>query len=292
MARQGLEQLSQLEQELELELESSDDTELELDEEREAPSTEAEIEDAEFESMLEEERERTFGDRLADLASREYEDERELELAIGEVLDDMEREYFFKRIGKFISKRGKDLLKRGMSVARKLPAVKVLQGVTRLARGNMKGLLGSLIQAGLAGAIPGGAFLGPLLKSLTSGGAGAGGLGGLLASASGGASRGGLAGLLGSAASGLPMAGLEAETAEDDTERFERLAEIAETAYRELASRLTENADDPIEASRIAHGAFEAALRQHVGGAPGPKSKDTRHIVLRPGQRLVVSTRR
>ena len=50
-----------------------------------------------------------------------------------------------------------------------IPAAKVLEGVSKLARGNLKGLLGSLLQAGLAGAITGGAMLGPMVDDMRHG---------------------------------------------------------------------------------------------------------------------------
>lgn len=275
MTRQSMAQLSSLEQELELELEGAADFDSEADDDKEAADDaewelddDAELEvdeDAELESALEEDRERTYGDRLADLASREFENPRELEVALSEVLDDMEREYFFGKIGKFISKAGKSLVKRGMKLAKNLPAAKVLEGVSKLARGNLKGLLGSLVQAGLAGAIPGGAMLGPLFQSLTQGGGGFGKLAGALQS------------------------GLGGDGAEQ--EHFHRLAEIGQNAFEELASRLNERADDPLEAARLAQASFESAVRRS-NGKRREGGRHTRHVVLRPGQRLVVTVRR
>ncbi len=287
MPRQSMDQMSELERELELELDS-DESELEAaDDDREAAEADdREFDDAELESALEEDRERTFGDRLADLASREFEDQRELELAIGEIVDDMEREYFFGKIGKLISKGGKALVRKGMKLAKNLPAMKALQAVTHLARGNMKGMLESLLQAGLASAIPGGALLAPALSSIASGALGGGG---------GRNGARGLAALGSNALGGALRSALSEQGREEgaDTERFERLSEIAETAYEELAARLHEKADDPIEASRIAQGAFAAAIQRHVDGAQGGAGMaGTRRVLLRPGQRLVVMTRR
>lgn len=290
MGNRTLEHMSALEQDLELELEDGPDSETD-DDEREAEDremehdseleAEEEEESAPFDSFLEGDRDRSYGDRLADLASREYEDEAQLEVAVREVLDDMEREYFFGRFGKFVKKAGRSLVKRGMRLAKNMPIAKVVSGVTSLARGNLKGMLGSLLKAGLASAIPGGALMGPLLSSLS---------GPLSSSLTGGAKRA-LAGA-GLDLSSLGGSGAEAEAEaefENDSERFERLAEVAQTAFEELAGRLTEQAAQPIEASRIAQSAIEAAMRKHTRTAGARAGGRRRHITLRRGETLVIT---
>ncbi len=274
------EQMSDLEQGVEMELEmggGTDDSFREVFEEKEQVdegASELESDEGEFESFLEEDRERTYGDRLASLADREFEDDRELETAVREVLDDMEREYFFKRFKNLVSGGGRALLRRAVALSKNTPFGSVVKNVTSLARGNLKGLLTSLAKNALASAIPGGAMIAPLLSSLAKGK-----FGGALSSA-----QRGLADFTGET---------EDEFGVDENAQghLTRVAEVAQSAFEELASRINENATEPVEASRLAHASLEAAMRKQGASMGSPKHKRTRHITLGPDERLVITRR-
>jgi hypothetical protein len=274
----SFEQMSDLEQGVEMELEADggdDDSLREAFEEREYEgdgdgAAELESDEGEFESSLEEDRERTYGDRLASLADREFENDRELETAVREVFDDMEREYFFKRFKNLVSGGGRALLRRAVALSKNTPFGSVVKNVTSLARGNLKGLLTSLAKNALASAVPGGALIAPLLSSL---------------------SKGKMGDALHSVQRGLADSTFEAEREfggdENTQNQLTRVAEVAQSAFEELAGRINENATEPIEASRLAHASLEAAMRKHTA----PRHKRTRHITLGPGERLVITRR-
>ena len=46
-------------------------------------------------------------------------------------------------------------------------------------------------------------------------------------------------------------------------EAYDRFAAVAREAYETLAQNLNENADQPLEASRLATNAFQKALKKH-----------------------------
>ena len=140
--------LSQLEREFELEMDDDAAGELELefesdegelDEDR--PAFEAEADDAAD----------GFAERFYELSQGSYESEFELDQEVNRLVADMEQEFFFKGLGKRLRSAGKGLLKKALKhAAGKFPALNALKGVTQLARGNLKGMLGSLAKAGLA----------------------------------------------------------------------------------------------------------------------------------------------
>jgi len=216
--------LSELEREFELEMEG--DPSLESD---------SEFEDGlstEFEAGLEADAAEEFetdgasgpyAERFYELSQRGYESEYEMEGDVSEIVNEMEQEFFFGGLGKRLRKAGRGLLKKGLRYAAgKVPALQALKGLTQLARGNLKGMLGSLAKAGLASAVPGGAVALPALKAL----------------------------------------GFEAsEDPEVNREAWQNYAEVSREAFEVLADSLHENADQPMEASRLASTAFQTALR-------------------------------
>jgi hypothetical protein len=182
----------------------------------------------------------SFGERFYELSQREWESEHEIDTAIDQVLSEMEREYFFSTLAKGLrsglKKGGMSLLKKGMAYAKKrIPAFQALQGITQLARGNLGGSLRALAKAGLASAIPGGAAVLPALSAL----------------------------------------GFEASQDQDaEREAWDNFANIAREAYETLADTLTPNADQPLEASRLANSAFQSAMARYSGAgarAYGPR---------------------
>lgn len=225
--------LSELEQEFELEMddleyedESSLDEEL-GDEELEGAGDYEEDLQQEFETTDEENTD--YGERFYELAQREYESESEVDREIDGLLNEMEQDFFFGGVKKFLKGKAKGLIKKGLKFAAgKIPALQALQGITQLTRGNLKGLLASLAKAGLA-AHPAGAAALPALKAL----------------------------------------GFEAsEDSEANREAWDNYVEVAREAYEHLADNLNETADEPLEASRQATKAYQAALMKQRSGFP------------------------
>lgn len=154
--------MSELEREVELEMEEPEEKE------REEPVEEKELEE-EFGKLAEFEREEPeeefeeveekfpgYAERFYELSQREFESEAEVDSAVNTLLNEMERDFFFKGLWKKVKKAGKGLLKKGLKLAEGLPAFQAIKGITSLARGDLKGLLGSLAKTGLGTVIPGG----------------------------------------------------------------------------------------------------------------------------------------
>lgn len=224
--------MSELEKEFELEMdeepmgkkfEESPVEERELEEEFEAISElkEEEIGEQEFE-----EKPADYAERFYELSLREFESESEVDDAINKLLTEMERDFFFRGLWRKAKKGGKELLRRGRRLAKGLPAFQAVKGITQLARGNLKGLLGSLARAGLGAAvsaIPGGAAILPALRAI----------------------------------------GLEiTEEPERNREAWDSYVSLCREAFDYLANNLNEKADNPVEASRLATEAFQSALRK------------------------------
>lgn len=247
--------LSQLEREFELEMDDDSAGELELAFE----SDEGELDDSApaFEVDGTDDAAEGFAERFHELSQGSYESELELEQEVSRLVAEMEHEFFFKGLGRRLRRAGKNLLKKGLKTAAgHIPALKALQSVTQLTRGNLKGMLGSLAKAGLASAIPGGAVALPALSAL----------------------------------------GFEVDEPESNREAWRNYGEVSREAFQYLAEHLHEQADAPSEASRLAAAALQAGLakaqarsrngsRRRRDGAPG----GTRVIRLRRGQRLIVT---
>jgi hypothetical protein len=239
---------SDLEQEFELEMEDDQDVrEAEsMDEEFEAP--EEELDDRSDESS-------DYAERLYELSLREYESESEADSAVNEVLNEIEQDFFFKKLRKGWSKFKKGalgkLVNKGLKLAGgQIPGLQALKGITSLARGDLKGMLGSLVKAGVSSAIPGGGVALDALKTL-----------------------------------GFK----ETEQPEDNRDAWENVVDVAREAYDHLASNMTERADDPLEATRLATDAFKAGLRRQGGSArQGGRERRRRRIRLRRGDVLVI----
>lgn len=259
-------ELSELEREFELELEetgdASNDSELgfesDLDGELEEDEEIGDEEIADLEAN-------GFAARLGELSLAQEAGE-DIDERVREVVEDMEREYFFKGLVKRLSKAGKGLVKRGLKMAKGLPAFQAISGLTQLARGNLKGMLANLAKTGLqaaAGAIPGGAIALPALQS---------------------------------------MGIVPGEASDPDWARF---TEVAERAYDHLARNLNEQTPNPAVAAQQASAALSAGLSRGIGAhrwgsvnrggaggmAPGAGARRTVRVTLGPGERLVVTRR-
>jgi len=253
--------MSELEGEFELEMEddetswgSSTDRGGEL----ESFSSVREVGDEELEDL---DREGSgYAERLYQLSLREFESESELDSEVNEVLQEIEQEFFLGTIRKKWNRLKKTglgrLVNKGLRVAGgQIPALQALKGVTSLARGDLKGLLASVVKTGISSAIPGGGVALTALKNL-----------------------------------GFQ----EGEATEDNREAWENVVDVAREAYEHLANNLNERADDPLEASRLAADAFRAGMRRSgrsstpmPGRIPEPGRRRQR-IRLRRGDVLVI----
>jgi hypothetical protein len=144
----------------------------------------------------------------------------EADSAINGLLNEVERQYFF---GKLLKKGlGKKIFNIGKGLVKGLPVFQGLKGITQLARGDLKGMLGSLAKSGLASVIPGGSAVLPVLNSV-----------------------------------GLSEISEESENSLDRWKDFVRLSEIS---YEYLAQNLDSNSmKSPIAASRLASKSFQTA---------------------------------
>lgn len=167
------EDMSELEQEFELEMDD-----LETDDNFET-GDDYEIDDLEFESGDDSEYETEYesaneyemfeagdtdyAERFFELSQREFESESEIDEAVNEILDDMQREYF--SFGGFLKKAAR----KGFSLAKKaalnLPQVKALKAILGPAASMLKGNWKTLLKTALA-AHPAGAAALPALKAI------------------------------------------------------------------------------------------------------------------------------
>ncbi len=211
--------------------------------------------ESELEALIEDEREGAFDDeedryarRFYELTQREYESGREFEAAVAEVIDDLEREYFFGSLKKALGRGARALAKRAISVAgRHVPVLQAVRGITSLARGKLKGMLGPLASATLSALVPGGAVLGPALASL-----------------------------------GRGLVSGRAPSAGD----LRGLVNVAKGAFEHLAHELTEHADQPAEAVRLAASAMQQALRGSRG--PARRTAEVHRLRVARGDKIEI----
>jgi hypothetical protein len=157
-----------------LEYEGSEDSEYEGSEDSEYEGGEdSEYGDYEYEAEYEDELEgeyelfetgdTDFAERFFELSQREFESESEMDEAVDEIFDDMQREYFsFGGLLKKAAKKGFSLAKKA---ALNMPQVKALKAVLGPAAGMLKGNWKTLLKTALA-AHPAGAAALPALKAI------------------------------------------------------------------------------------------------------------------------------
>lgn len=218
-------EMSELEREFELEMEEEPTEELELEEDIETDFEEEP--EGEFEEV-EEESPGDYAARFYELSQREFESEMELDDAINEPLRQMEEEFFLgglKKRWKQLKKRGLGrLLQKGLKFAAgKIPALQALKNATSAARAALRGDVGGLVKAGLGAAIR----MHPAGAALSP-----------------------------------ALSTLGFESGEDNREAWDNVVNVVREAYDRLAGSLHENADDPLEASRLANEAFQTAIRK------------------------------
>ena len=162
--RRNSDYLSEFEQEFELEFEADtlneDNYELENDQfefnDEFGSDNEFELEqDGEFEFQDE----NSYESRLYEILNSNQESELEFENSLNEVLHEMEKDYFFKSIGKWVKKQGgvKGLLAK---YGKNMPLVSAANALSAASRGDFRGAIksiagNSLIKTGLS-FIPGG----------------------------------------------------------------------------------------------------------------------------------------
>ena len=242
-------EMSELEREFELEMdegegeagdkEYSEDSEVE----EEIPSEDSEFE-LEFEKPEEESEshldDSSYSERFYEISQQEFESEFEYEVEIRRVIDDMEKEYFWNL---------KKLRRKAFKFAKNLPTFKALKGITQLARGDLKGMLGSLAKAGLPmalSAIPGGAAALPALKAL----------------------------------------GFEASQDEDASRKsWNNFVDLSRESFEFLASNIDQRAADPIVASRLASNALQAGMKRVQVKRPNLRGRTFR-VGVRKGERI------
>lgn len=241
-------------EERELEREFEKDEEMEAIEEKEVHE-ELEYEepgDREFEAKIQE-----YTEKLYELTEREFESELELDTEVDRVLYEMERDFFFKGLWKKIKQGGKQLIKAGVGLAKNLPIMQVVKGVTSLARGNLKGLLKPLMKTAL-GFIPG---VGPIASM----------------------AAGPLVDMVGS------KFGFEVSQDKGKNKaQLEKAVRISATAYDNLAKNLDKNVTDPKEASRLAAASFYSALDKAKAKIPVSMKKGCRVINIKRGDCIII----
>ncbi len=268
---QSFSDLSELEMELELEMDDEFEQDGEVNDEFEGldefESLNDEFEhdeelDDEFEggeneyltsdNFLADEREGSdYGQRFFELARQEFESETEREQVVNNLMNEMGEEFFFGSIKKGWQKLKKkglgQLLQKGLTLAAgRFPQLKVLQGLTDLAKGNLKGLLKNVAMSALA-AHPAGAGAMAAMKAL----------------------------------------GFEANrSSEENQEAWENYVTAARESYEYLAESLNANADNPLEASRLALGAFKQGVQKAIN------NKVTSRQLFSPGRRGHLGGRR
>jgi hypothetical protein len=129
----------------------ADDAELEEDSEWEAADDgESDYELGDDGELVEPDR-HGFAERFYELSLREGESELELAREVDTLLREMEHEYFFKGLLKKVKGAGKSLLKHAAKAAGgALPIGNLAKIATSLARGDMRGMLGSLANTALS----------------------------------------------------------------------------------------------------------------------------------------------
>jgi hypothetical protein len=262
--------LSELEREFELEMDGAPEGNLEVDFESLPDDSEFELgehsalqDEGSFE--LNDDVEQEFGEwpngnrsseyveQFLEISGRQFESPYEVDAAMGEVLDDIEREYFFGAIKRGLKKLSKNkllnsLARKGLSlgVNKFLPG---LQGALQLARGNVKGALLNFGKQALGSVVPGGGAVLDAVKSI-----------------------------------GLVPAGGEAQ----ERETWENYVNLSREAYEHLAENLTPTADQPAEAMRLANNAVQHAIAKAKVRTAGRSKERGKVVRLRvsPGERI------
>lgn len=260
--------MSELEREFELEMDEGrelgedreynedQETEKEFEYLQEEPEVEEEFEEPVEEYEGAEDRPSYYAERFYEISEREFESESELEMEINDVLNEMEREYFWGKLKKLGKTAIKGLVKKGMSYVKGMPAFQAIKGVTQLARGDLKGMLGTMAKAALPAAlsaIPGGAAALPVLNAL----------------------------------------GFEAEQDEDASRAaWRNFTEVSRESFEYLASNLSPGITDPMEANRLASNALQVGLKKvRARRYPSAGKMRVLRVTVGPGEKVKIIIR-
>jgi uncharacterized protein YoxC len=239
---------SDIEKEFEEDLKKEEPEERRLPEEEEL---EREFdEDLEGEELPEKKALDPSAEKFYELSSKTFKTETELDTAVNEILNEIERDYFFKGLLKKTGKSGKSLLKKGLITFKGVSAFQAAEGITQLVRGNLKGTLSTLAKSGLK--VRAGAPVLPVLGTL----------------------------------------GFEPE--EPNRNAWQNFVNLCKESFDYLARNLDENADDPLEANKLASEAFGDALKRvksELKSAAVQRAKRVteRRVAEKPGRRKVIS---
>ena len=191
-----------------------------------------------------------YAEKFYELSTRKFKTEAELDNAVSKILNEIERDYFFKGLLKKTKKGGKLLLQKGLATFKGLPAFQAANAITQLVRGNLKVTLGTLAKIALRGMQAGTTL--PVLKAL----------------------------------------GFEAgnEETEQNREAWQNFTNVCKESFDYLARNLNENADDPLEASKLASEAFSAALKKVESERKSASIQRTRKLaVTKPSPKKIVN---
>jgi uncharacterized coiled-coil protein SlyX len=208
-------------------------------------------EEMKSEELPEEKKLDPFAEKFYELSSRTFKTETELNNAVNEILNEIERDYFFKGLFKKTKKAGQFLLKKGLKMFKGFPAFQAAKAITQLARGNLKGTLGTLAKVGLKG-----------VRTSTG---------------------------VGAALPILNALGFEiGKGIEQNREAWQNFTNVCKESFDYLARNLNENADDPIEASRLASEAFSTALKKVESERQSASMRRIRKMAVKTSQKKVV----
>jgi hypothetical protein len=258
---------SDMEEEVESEIEMEDYNELptdmeEKDMEEEFQELELQMEgENEAESEIISDSESPFPEQFYELSQEAFESPGEIDNRVNEIMDQMERQYFFGKALKWAKKKG---LRKVFSIAKKyaknLPAFKGIEAITQLARGNLKGALTSAAKAAISGAVPGGSIGLQVLDSL-----------------GGGSSSQSAASEYSRQDSEFP------DSSESNLEKWKNFVSVSEVAFENLFDNFNESAvKDPVTANKLANQALQSAVSQTAakaqsGQAGTARSKGTQY---------------
>jgi hypothetical protein len=251
-------------EEIDEEADEEADEEVEIDDNRESDEElfesveEESADDQEVEIEADERvRDQEYVERLMEIATREYESDAEVEQVLSETLEGLANERLFGRLKRLGRRLGKSKVLRSL-VKKGLSVASgqfpALKAALSLAKGDLKNAITNLGRQVVTGMIPGG----------------------------------------GAALGALNALGFtQSDNPEENREAWENYVQLANEAFEHLADNVTPNADQPLEASRLATNAYRHALKRAQARTLQPSVQGgVRRVVRRhPGARIAVRPR-
>lgn len=166
-----------------------------------------------------------FAEQIYKLSQENFKSSNELNFRIDQIMNEIERQYFFgKLIKKFKKTALKKLIKLSKKFIRGLPVYRGIDTITQLSRGNLKGALTSVVKARLSSLVPGGPVSIPVLNGLNTN-------------------------------SELP------NSVQNNLKVWRNFVNMSEYAYENLIDNFKDNAIiDPISANKIANKSFQNSI--------------------------------